>query len=77
MPVLATQEIHNQLGGADPLSSLLAEETGCSSDSILSYDLSLADTQPATVGGLHSEFVFAGRLDNQVSCFTGVKVCFY
>ena len=75
LPVLATSEIQKQLGdGESPLKALLSTETGLSPDSILDYDISVADTQPASLGGLHSEFIFASRLDNQVACFTGLKV---
>ena len=74
LPILATQQIQQQLGGTDPFLDLLATETGLAPESILDFDISLADTQAGSIGGLHREFVFAGRLDNQVACFTGIKV---
>lgn len=36
------------------------------------WDLVLCDTQPATVGGLNDQFVFAPRQDNLVSCHAGI-----
>ena len=35
-----------------------------SPDALCDFDLSLYDTQPATLGGLYREFVYAARIDN-------------
>ena len=51
----------------DGLESLLAEELGTEAQRILSWDLSLMDVVPPSVGGLRGEFIFAPRLDNQAS----------
>ena len=40
---------------------------------ILGFDLFCYDTNPATLIGLNSDFITAGRLDNLVSCFVGAK----
>lgn len=50
------------------LVELLAQELGVDADDVLSWDLSLMDAQPPSVGGLRGEFIFAPRLDNQASC---------
>ena len=39
---------------------------------ILDYELSFYDTQPSAVTGLHSDFISAARLDNLLSCYTGL-----
>ncbi len=56
----------------DPLRALLAAELDCEPDAILAWDLALTDLAPAVVGGLHDEFLFSGRLDNQASCHAGL-----
>jgi aspartyl aminopeptidase len=54
--------------GVDPLRKLLADEVGCEPGAVLTWDLSLFDLTPATLGGANGEFVFSGRLDNLGSC---------
>jgi len=41
--------------------------------SILDFELSLYDTQPPALVGLHKEFICSARLDNLLSCFVGMK----
>jgi len=55
------------------LKSLLGETLGVDSEAILSYDLSLCDTQPSAILGRNGEFVAAPRLDNLCSCFCGLE----
>ena len=40
----------------------------------MDFELTLCDTQPAQVWGLSSEFLSSPRLDNQIHCFTALKV---
>ncbi|MBR7888940.1 M18 family aminopeptidase [Marinomonas sp. A79] len=42
-------------------------------DSVLDFELSLYDTQPAALVGLHKEYICSARLDNLLSCFVGLK----
>lgn len=51
----------------------IAEEAGCSVGQIQDFELSLFDTQPATIGGLHEEFVYAPRCDNLYSSFCAIE----
>jgi len=39
---------------------------------ILDYELSFYDVQPPAVVGLHDDFVASARLDNLLSCYTGL-----
>ena len=42
-------------------------------DEVLSTELGLHDLQPATIGGLDDELIFAPRLDNQGSCYPALR----
>jgi aspartyl aminopeptidase len=46
------------------LVAALAAELGVAAADVHDFDLSLYDTQPPALGGVHAEFVFAPRLDN-------------
>ncbi len=39
---------------------------------VLDYELSFYDVQPPAVVGLHDDFIAAARLDNLLSCYTGL-----
>lgn len=52
---------------------LVAEDLKLDSvEDIEDFELILYDYQGPTLGGLHNEFVFSGRLDNLTSCFTSM-----
>ncbi|KAF9513313.1 hypothetical protein BS47DRAFT_1329663 [Hydnum rufescens UP504] len=55
------------------LLSVLAEELSVAEEHIQDFELSLYDTQPATLGGVNEEFVFSPRLDNLMSTFCAVE----
>ena len=50
---------------------LLAEHPDCGAERVLDFELSLYDTQPPALVGLHREFVAGARLDNLLSCYAG------
>ncbi len=54
-------------------SRLLEEHPGCRVDKVLDYELSFYDSQPASVVGLNEEFIASARLDNLLSCYTGLQ----
>ncbi|CAK9091109.1 Probable aspartyl aminopeptidase [Durusdinium trenchii] len=53
--------------------STLAKELSVTPEAIVDMELTLTDTQPASIGGLDGAFIFSPRLDNQMHCFTGVE----
>lgn len=55
------------------LLQLLAEELGCQVSHIQDFELSLYDTQAPAAGGIANEFLFAPRVDNQMSCFCATE----
>ncbi|CBQ68247.1 probable aspartyl aminopeptidase [Sporisorium reilianum SRZ2] len=55
------------------LLDLLASELGVSVEQIQDFELSLYDTQPASIGGINNEFIHSPRLDNQMSCFCATE----
>ncbi|KAK2779114.1 hypothetical protein FQN53_001550 [Emmonsiellopsis sp. PD_33] len=49
----------------------IAKELGVSDYStIINWELELFDTQAAQVGGLEKEFIFAGRIDDKLCCYS-------
>ena len=55
------------------LLQLVAAELGCNVSDIADFELNLYDTQCASLGGVHSEFIHSARLDNLASCFLAVE----
>merc|ERR1712169_9855 len=41
--------------------------------SIVNWELELFDVQPAQLGGLDHEFIFAGRIDDKLCCFAAIE----
>ena len=54
-------------------SRVLQEHPACSVERVLDYELSFYDCQPPAVIGLKQEFIASARLDNLLSCFTGMQ----
>lgn len=52
------------------LIQLLCDELKVTADQLMDFDLHLADTQPATIGGVLEEFIFSPRLDNLLNAYT-------
>jgi aspartyl aminopeptidase len=52
---------------------LLAEHPDCDVQRVLDYELSFYDTQRPSLIGLRQEFIASARLDNLLSCFTGLQ----
>lgn len=55
------------------LVQLIASELGVNEKDIVDFELNLFDVQPATLGGVRSEFVHSARLDNLASCFLSLR----
>ncbi|MCC5871453.1 MAG: M18 family aminopeptidase [Gammaproteobacteria bacterium] len=77
-PLLAT--LHSGDSGTESIDfrSLLAERIreqheGADVARVLDYELSFHDTQPAAITGLTGQFISSARLDNLLSCFSGVE----
>ncbi|HEY7775035.1 MAG TPA: M18 family aminopeptidase, partial [Kineobactrum sp.] len=74
LPVLALQAGTNTLDFRELLRQrLLTEHPQCAVQRVLDYELAFYDTQPASLVGLREEFVASARLDNLLSCFTGLQ----
>lgn len=59
---------------SEKLVKLIARELRISDySSIINWELELFDTQAAQVGGLNKEFIFAGRLDDRLCCYSAFE----
>lgn len=54
----------------DILLQKIKDETGAVE--VIDYDLSFYDVQPPSFVGLHQDFIASARLDNLLSCYTGL-----
>jgi aspartyl aminopeptidase len=52
---------------------VVAERAAVTADEVLGFELMTHDTQPSALTGVRSELVSAPRLDNQVTCFAGLR----
>jgi len=51
----------------------LADQIGVAADTVASWDVMAHDVQRGTIAGLDQEFVSSPRLDNQLSCWAGLR----
>ena len=49
------------------------EHPGTAVDRVLDYEMSFYDSQPPGVVGMQGEFIASARLDNLLSCYTGLQ----
>ena len=55
------------------LINLICEQLKCQREEIVDIELCVVDAQPATLGGINSEFIFGARLDNRVGAYAAIK----
>ncbi len=55
------------------LSLVQAQHETMAAQEVLDYELSFYDVQPPAVIGLHDDFIASARLDNLLSCYTGLQ----
>ena len=51
----------------------LGDKEDSSEITVMDYDLCLYDCQPPAITGLNEDFIASARLDNLLSCFTGMQ----
>ena len=74
LPVLCQPEAGDTADFRDHLKQrLLNEHPDCAVEQVLDYEMAFYDTQPPAQIGLHKQFVASARLDNLLSCFTGLE----
>ena len=54
------------------LARLLQEKPDCGAREVLDFEINLYDPQPPALVGLHQDFIAGARLDNLLSCYTGL-----
>ena len=71
---LLCQSTEDKLDFRDLLKArLLHEHPKAEVEQVLDYELSFYDTQKPSLVGLKQEFIASARLDNLLSCFTGLE----
>jgi len=50
-----------------------SQQSGCDVETVLTHELSFYDVQPPAIVGINDEFITGGRLDNLLSCYTGLE----
>ncbi len=73
-PILCQWEEEDKPDFRDLLKSrLLEEHPHCGVDKVLDFELNFYDAQAAALVGLRDEFIASARLDNLLSCYTGLQ----
>lgn len=70
LPILGI--VSNELEKGNLLMDVICGELGVKADSVLDFDLYLADATPACTFGVHDEFISSGRLDDLSMCYAGL-----
>jgi len=55
------------------LLELVASEINTEVENIVDFELNLFDIQPASLGGIYSEFIHSSRMDNHATCFMATQ----
>eukprot|EP01063_Lacrimia_lanifica_P017936 TRINITY_DN24914_c0_g1_i1.p1 TRINITY_DN24914_c0_g1~~TRINITY_DN24914_c0_g1_i1.p1 ORF type:complete len:478 (+),score=184.82 TRINITY_DN24914_c0_g1_i1:63-1496(+) len=56
--------------------NVIARECGVDAKDLVDFELYVYDTQEPIIGGLYDEFIFSARIDNQISCYSGMAALF-
>lgn len=71
LPILGI--VTSEFEKGNMLMNVICTELGISQETILDFDLYLADATPACSFGVHDEFISSGRLDDLSMCFAGLE----
>ena len=74
LPIMGYMNGHMPDGGE--ILNLIAQELQVEKEQVIDFDLYVYDTTPATVCGIHNEFVLSGRLDDLSMCIAGAQALF-